>query len=291
MGPQGPIGPSVAVGEVIVTQGPAAPGTVGPQGPAGPKGDTGGWTQGTSLGTADLNTILTDGIYRQNSGSQATLALNYPQAGVLGVLYVSQSSTASWMTQRFHVNGSPNQAKAVYERVRAGDTWGPWRPYLSTRVDNTAGRAIYMHNDQNGIDQLVYGDTGWRTLTVPVVANNTVSGTVRIRRVGSNVYLRFIDVVLAAGTGYCPILTANDVPAGFKPNANERSIQAVGLGSNALAMQMISIFGEIAWSKTIDTTISSTRPATQLVGTVQWVTDDVWPTVLPGAAAGSIPTG
>lgn len=252
--------------------------------PQGAKGDPGGWTASTILAAGtSLDTVITSGLYLNPQSNVAAGPAGQTNGGHMKVL-----ASANWIHQWYYPIAEP---RVYYTRNRtSSNVWSAWRVFAAQRVDQAAGRAIYTWDDLNNREQLVYGDTGWRTVTVTPVAGAVTSGSVRYRRIGSQVYLRFIDVLLAAGSGYCPIILSTEVPVGFRPISNERSQQSIGLGNNALAMQVISIFGEIAWSKTIDTAVSTARPtASTLSGTVQWVTDEAWPTVLPGTAAGSIP--
>jgi len=75
---------------------------------------------GASLGTVDLDTVTTPGVYRQNNQGNSTLARNYPAAGTLGVLTVIQESTEAWMQQEYDPNGFGGQGRVKYLRVRAG---------------------------------------------------------------------------------------------------------------------------------------------------------------------------
>ncbi len=260
--------------------------------PQGPKGDPGGFGASTLLATSNLNDIKVAGLYRQDGGGNATLVANYPAAGSAGVLIVTEMAGLNYLVQEWHpLYGDSRGARVFYKREFTTPNWSPWRSFVSARVDQTAGRAIYQWDDLNGREQIIYGDTGWRLISPPVVPTKVDSGTAQIRRIGSNVYLRFVDVVLSsAATGYCPIFTSTDIPVNFRPFGAERTMQNVGQVNNALAQQVISIFGEVAWARQVDNAaVSLTRPTAGLKGTVQWLTDDAWPTTLPGTAVGSIP--
>lgn len=95
---------------------------------------------GASLGTADLDTVTTPGVYRQNNQGNSTLARNYPAAGTLGALTVIQASTDSWMQQEYDPSGYAGQGRVVYRRVRTGGTWQPWRAFAAQRATKTAGQ-------------------------------------------------------------------------------------------------------------------------------------------------------
>jgi hypothetical protein len=293
VGPTGPQGPAVptnlSIGTIEV--GPAAPGTVGPQGIQGVKGDPGGWVAGTSLGTADLNTITTDGIYRQNTGSNATLALNYPQAGVLGVLYVTQASTASWMMQEFHMNGTPNQARVFYVRVNAGGTWQPWRAYYSNRIDQTAGRAIYQWDDINGREQLTYGDTGWRSVRANINAEwDAATSNFDLRRVGNQVYISFDIYPAVANVTPSSGSAVYALPSGFGPAIGGSRNDYVGYCETAVSATPVPIVTRVNGGA-IDVLLAGRAPANLkfIRGHFSWPTNAAWPTTLPGVANGTIP--
>lgn len=300
----------IPVGEnpgVITTQGPK--GDTGAQGPQGPqgiqgiqgiqgvKGDPGGIVKGTVIAsTTNLDTIFADGMYYCPSTSRGT-ALGYPHATrTAGTLMVTgwyrdgqdviQTFTAA---QIVGVAGYDYPA-TTWKRSAYGGVWSPWRVQSNHRVDQTAGRVIYQWDDINNREQIIWGDTGWRTVT-PTPNATVVSGTVRYRRVNEVVYLRFVDLLLSqSAAGFGEMIPAADVPAGFKPTSTERSMQSIGLTNNAINQQIISVHSAIAWINTVTQSgFSTTRPAVALAGTVKWVTDDVWPTTLPGTTATNPP--
>jgi hypothetical protein len=278
MGPVGPVGPSVSVGDIIVTSGPPAPGTVGPQGIPGVKGDPGGFTAAVSLGTADLNSITTDGLYRQNTTSNATLAANYPVANTVGLLYVNQSSTASYMQQIFYP-GSASTSRVHYIRVCSNGIWQPWRTFTSVRVDQTIGRTFYQWDEVNGREQLVYGDTGPRSIG-DILLNGWVAAApaeVSIRRVGNIVTL---DGKVGSGTATADLLFS--LPNGFRPRSQDQTVIDGVLSGSPSSWK----YARVRWDGNIYLDKSS-------VGTLyiagSWSTTDAWPTLLPGTALGTIP--
>lgn len=262
--------------------------------PRGNKGDPGGITLGTLLGTANLNDIVTSGVYRQTSASNSTPLNNYPEAS-LGVLVVYEVTAGTHLEQEFRpfwFSPTVRHAQVSYRRQFVNGVWSAWRAFPAVRVDETAGRVIYQWDPVNQRDQLITGDTGWRTVT-PTPNATVVSGTVRYRRVDRQVWLRFVDLQLSSGaTGFGELISAPDVPVGFRPNSAERTFQAVGMTNNAINQQIISCYSAIAYVNTITVSgVTGTRPASPLAGTVSWVTDEVWPTTLPGTAFGSILNG
>ncbi|QFG13632.1 minor tail protein [Arthrobacter phage Shepard] len=277
-----------------VDTGPDEIGNIGPTGPQGLKGDPGGFVLGTGLSMLNLNDIKTSGIYRQTSASYSTPERNYPEAS-LGVLLVYEVTTGTHLEQEFKpfwFSPTLRHGQVSYRRQFASGNWTPWKAHAATRVDQTSGRVVYQWDPINFRDQLIWGDTGWRVVTL--TPNTTVtSGTVRYRRVNDRVSLRFVDVMLSsANNGFGEIISASDVPIGFRPNSSERSMQMIGQTNNATYPQMISVYSAIGWLyQTIGIANSLTRPTSALMGTVNWTTDEVWPTTLPGTAFNTIPNG
>lgn len=88
-----------------------------------------------SLGTADLNSITTAGLYSQNYDSNATSARNYPQqnAGALVVIFSGVTTTANGVTRssarQFYY---PYNDQRSYTRQYTGTGWGAWVRYYDT---------------------------------------------------------------------------------------------------------------------------------------------------------------
>lgn len=86
--------------------------------------------------TTDLNTVTTPGVYRVGTGS-GTLALNFPVAGVLGSVVVTEHSAANggWREQVYFPNQALNAegTRAFYIRSQTNGSWTPWRSYTSDR--------------------------------------------------------------------------------------------------------------------------------------------------------------
>lgn len=261
--------------------------------PRGNKGDPGGFTLGALLGAANLNEIVTSGVYRQTSAANSTPLNNYPEAS-LGVLLVYEVTAGTHLEQEFRPHWfSPTvrHGRVFYRRQLVLGAWSAWQAFTSQRVDETAGRAIYTWDDKNFREQLVHGDTGWRTVPVTPVAGKVLGGNVRYRRRGEQVEMAFVDVALdTSANGFCEIVLAADVPVGFRPSSVTRNQQAIGLQNSALSQQWITNYGSIAWSHQFTSgAYSVARPSVNLVGNIHWTTDEVWPTVLPGTAFGTIP--
>lgn len=278
VGPQGPLGPPVALAVSDTVTGPETPGATGPQGIQGLKGDPGGWVV-TALGTEDLNLITTDGIYRQGNANNATALANYPQYSAMGVLYVTRANGSGYLQQEYRTVASPNDG-SIYIRTYANGAWSPWKGHFPTRVSNSAGRAIYQYNETTGGEQLIYGDTGWRDLT-GVLLNGWTATWCKLRRVGSTVTMVFVSLNSSVATAD----PAYVLPVGFRPNTGGYH-QGYFFTDTTIASGFVRITGGGSMELT-------RRPATpysaNLQSVVQWTVDDPWPTTLPGTASGTIP--
>lgn len=277
--PRGPQGPALTVTVVGTETGPEAPGVPGPKGDKGDKGDAGGFTNGTDLGTNDLNSIQTAGLYRQSNGTNATTARNYPNNGTSGILECFYASGTELIQTWYPLSGNANSSgKVVYVRRWSGAVWSSWMAHAASRVDQTAGRAMYTHDDQNGRDQLTYGDTGNRLLTL----DNGYLGSLFIRRIGYEVYL-FGTVKRPPGiTMNGTFLTA--LPAGFLPATSAWTFyparhSAVGSWHTLYRKYDLLAFEGV----TGDTDGAECR------FDISWSTLQSWPATLPGTANGSIP--
>jgi hypothetical protein len=281
-GPRGPMGPSAIVGSVITTTGPAVPGTPGAQGLPGPKGDPGGLVLGTVLGTADLNTIIIDGIYRHVNGTDVSLARNYPIAtGETGILKVSSNwSDSSWLMQEYIPNENGSLGNVVYRRVRHSGTWNPWRAFNATRIDQSAGRVIYQWDDVNKREQLIYGDTGWRDVSAGLTSGWV--GGLHIRRIGSilHVSIRSVTPPMASPVGQFyawPAGFAPDIMGTYITTRPDSSVTLTSLYFNTVGVTHNILSN--AWTSGMGS----------LLGNFSFPVSAAWPTALPGTAYGSIP--
>lgn len=233
------------------------------------------------LGSQDLNNVMTPGRYRQGDSSAATTARNYPIAGTTWQLDVTAPWGAASAVQVLtpHVNSTDwtnRSARAQYIRSYNTNTWTPWRTLSTTRVDQTAGRAIYTWDDLNGREQLVYGDTGSRTITP--LFSDVVSGTVTIQRVGWDVTVDFANVQFTDTSATSVHTYTGVLPDGFRPLLSQRLGLAQGINASGLATTYTNGDLQIAKGNT-----------SALFNTLTWKTRQAWPTTLPGTANGAIP--
>jgi len=254
--------------------------------PRGPKGESGGITLGTPLdnvtdtgvGRFNLNDVTTSGVYRMTATNDNLLIRNYPRNYDTGVLVVLERVPGQTITQVWHTINQTG--RTVYERTYVTGTWSPWRAFNSTRVDQVAGRAIYQFDDVNGREQLIYGDTGERSLTADSLAPVAGWGAFRLRRNGQLVTLNIqgMDLTNVAFGG--DILAS--IPAGFRPSVDTRFSFAAE-SSYATVRFIASTAGALQMAA------KATGAVLYVSGTVTWVTNQVWPTTLPGVAVGTIP--
>jgi hypothetical protein len=262
-------------------------GLTGPQGVKGDtglKGDPGGWVV-SGLGDVNLNTVTTPGLYYPIQGSYITTANNYPVASTGGYVEVVRWSAGSplYVIQTVHVRGEGAVSGGIgsrgfYRRVTNDSvTWSGWSYYGPQRVDTTAGRAIYQFDNLNNRDQLIYGDTGLRDITSLTTGN---VGFMYIQRNGYNVTLTARSVNAASTVSGVRTILAGGLIPGFTPNQMPRGIAYTFAGASYMLEVLGS--GEVRLY-TAATTIDGQS------FTMNWVTNSVWPTTLPGAASGSIP--
>jgi hypothetical protein len=124
---------------------------------------------------------------------------------------------------------------------------------------------------------MVYGDTGWRNVSTLLI-NGWTSNQVNIRRVNSTVFLSVWGLGGSpSASGFYPI------PAGFGPGLG-LPYGVVGVdGPNNLALAHVSA-GNFAVLP------SQIVGGASVSGYVNYSTVDTWPTVLPGASGGAIPS-
>ena len=222
---------------------------------------------GSDLGTANLNTITTPGVYRQGTTANATLVLNYPVASVQGVLEVFHSTATSSIFQRYMQTTGTASGKGHWQRRYTSSAWSAWGFVATQRVDQSAGRVIYAWDDVNNREQLIYGDTGWLDITASV-GSVVTGGSVFVRRYGATVFIALSGVTVPiAGT------VNGALPIGF------RIAHAVALPTPYGSITTWDTNGSLAFSAL----------GTGRYAGVSFPTSNAWPTTLPGTPVGSIP--
>jgi hypothetical protein len=129
-------------------------------------------------------------------------------------------------------------------------------------------------------------DTGWRTSSsslITGVAKSASSGAAAICRVGDVVQVHF-NVTISAGS--VTQLTSGALTTGFRPSSKiPIGIVGVSTASSAdAALGTTAALGYYAQTSPIRLTASAPNPGT-VTWTASWITDDAWPSSLPGSAA------
>lgn len=244
--------------------------------PRGAKGEPGGITMGTDLVTTNLNDIKVPGVYRQPNAGNATLLNNYPKASLRGGLVVWARDAAVVMQEYTVIDGA-SAAHTTYRRLFDGvSTWTTWKSLAHTRVDQTAGRAIYKWDDLNNREQLVYGDTGDRDIAAS--HGNGTFAALKLRRVG------YTCELVCVGWRPPADATANllsvVIPSGFRA-VHTHSGFVLDSANN---VKYVTASGSMA-----SIVIGGNLNANTYTFSLTYLTAEAWPTTLPGTASGSIP--
>lgn len=197
--------------------------------------------------------------------------------------------TALGVQQSLAGTGSPlgvvTPARAGLIYVDTAMTLGA-RQWMSTGTTNTSW-------------VVTNGDTRWRDITplLPLVADDPSAGisggALFLRRVNERVYLHFAELTIATDqTASTALIGAGKktttLPVGFRVTNNAHASERISK-SNAVITQYVvcvwsgsslTVFGyysPAAWQ-------AGWKAADPLRGVMSWITDDPWPTTLPGTA-------
>lgn len=255
--------------------------------PEGPAGAPGGWTMGTNLNTTDLNTVRTPGLYWNGSTVNAlNPALHYPpmvdvNGSVRGLLEVKSWSGGTSVIQEYTRLGTGvptglHRPRVTYSRYNLNDDWTPWDATVTTRVDNTAGRVVYIWDDTTNREQLIYGDTGWRDISAEVVGYK--SGKIHYRRTDWTAHLIFegalFQNVPENRTIYLPI-------PGSSPPLSGYMTLGSGMGAPAAHAFQYNYSG-------IHQVLLNANLSLPISGYVTFPIRETWPTTLIGTPIGGI---
>lgn len=187
----------------------------------------------------------------------------------------------------FNVDGV-HMATTAHSAMSALLEARPVTPSVKYAVDQIAGRVVKVWDYLNNREQMVYGDTGWRSLTVPAVAPLEGTGSILVRRVGSRVTMQF-DSVGYTGAGTPEYMTATGfLPNGFCPDYSDNPHGLIAnLNTNRFFFIGILQASRLRFSHFL---VAAPGIGTNaLRGQISWTTTQAWPTMLPGAASGTIP--
>lgn len=105
----------------------------------GSGGDPAAAWAGTWLSTTDLNSIVTAGLYRQGSKTDATEARHYP-VNDRGTLFVTQITAGGDVLQEYRAVGSV--LGVSYYRERISSAWSEWMPIAPNRGPIPVGLSL-----------------------------------------------------------------------------------------------------------------------------------------------------
>lgn len=132
----------------------------------GDKGEPGGLVM-SSLGAADLNTIVTPGVYRQNSGANSTPANNYPRNNDAGTMIVTLWGGTNEVVQEYTPYPINGVAVGKWLRGYRGSTWTPWRfvPTQTVSTDASGFKTVSTYDGVSNTEIALAGPGGWTTPT------------------------------------------------------------------------------------------------------------------------------
>lgn len=151
--------------------------------------------------------------------------------------------------------------------------------------DETVGRRCFAWDTVNNRWQMIYGDTGWRNVSTGMTApTNCTIDYLLVRRVGNAVAFQFRGIISGAmaGTGVYVL------PNGFRMGNPSGYIVGRHSSSTKLGALQLSAFDRVQWADSLGN--SPTAGDGALLSAGSFVTNDTWPTALPGTASGAIPT-
>jgi hypothetical protein len=114
--------------------------------------------------TAHLDTYIANGIYGVTDSTKATTERGFPVPSLAGTLlvYSRANGVINGTTQEFHPVSSISAGRLFYRRINVNNVWQVWRVYAAQRVDTSSGVAVYVWDNANNRDQVVYRSTDAR---------------------------------------------------------------------------------------------------------------------------------
>lgn len=157
-------------------------------------------------------------------------------------------------------------------------------------INNTVGRRAFAWDAGNARQQMIYGDTGRRDITslfngtAPSAATGITAGSVYLTRVGRMVELVLEGVTLPPGQSATFVTLGDIIPSGFLPPSERDfplSARLTTEGANGGGLRVNRITGRLIVYLHVD--------GETVRVSANWLTEDAWPTTLPGTAVGTIP--
>jgi len=290
--------------------------------PQGPKGDPGGFNAATVLSsTVNLDDLKTPGLYRQTTATNATALLNYPLLSS-GALAIYEAANTGEVIQKFmpYGGGSAAVVRTIFWRRFFGGAWSSWINYSSQRIDQSAGRTVYIWDHLNSREQMIYGDTGWRSIATDATYGIDAAGSyfgppqtsaaitaadLQLRRIGNVVYLATTRAIQPK-QDYSPSTNRLCIlPPGFRSSGRSDSpivkwgnnggdsgqklcfLNPAGDWNNPAYVSVVPLIDSNWGGFATGGTWPRLYAGVWAVGS--WLTNEPWPTSLPGVSNGTIP--
>jgi len=234
---------------------------------------------GITIGTIDLDTAMTPGVYYQSSSASATVAKHYPLESATGVIQILATG-AVVRTQNYWPTSGPQLNRGFFTRVYLGAAWEPWRWCSVLTISSSAGRAATLnYGDGTNREMIVNYHSGRRDIRSLMAG--TSAGKAILVRTNHVVSLAFEGLVFTDLTAATVHTFTGLIPAGFRP------VSAIRLPLSTTASTVGSVIvmtnGDV--SVVSNTTVSGISPG------ASWLTEEVMPATLPGVADGTVPVG
>lgn len=144
-------------------------------------------------------------------------------------------------------------------------------------VSEAAGRTVSVWDFLNNREQLIYGDTGARNITS--LFTGLVGGSVIIRRTAQSVEVDFQAVMLPNGSSIGFVDLGAAIPAGFRPPRSK------DFNIPARTSAESSTIGSARFDETGKAYIYRYTDGEFIRVSAVWMTNEPWPTSLPGSPA------
>lgn len=153
--------------------------------------------------------------------------------------------------------------------------------YTDAAATNGAIRWIKTSGTGNTGWRVEYGDTGWRDIS-NAKELDTVEGDFLVRRVGSQVYFSINNFYVTESTSYAKYLVR--LPSGFRKVSNERHMALLvnGTATGHPSLIYYTDATRITWLRRGFDSMNWPVANESQSGTMSYLTDDTWPTSLPG---------
>jgi len=168
----------------------------------------------------------------------------------------------------------------------------------AVKWDESVGRRCFAWDTVNSRWQMIYGDTGVRDVAASsTLPGDTTIAALKVRRIGNTV--EFVAWFTPGATLQAidrrGIRSMYALPSGFRPSMNGSQYDALPAGALGTGDQTrFLMLGTPTDGTTLyfwatgDAASTNWTAVTHILRRI-WTTNDPWPTVLPGTAAGSIP--